>query len=108
VEQLVEDDKIGVGEPGGDLAGFALRLLLFKSVDEFDRRKEPTRLLLLDGLDADCGGEMRLTGSRAANQDDIVRILQELASVELTRKRLVDLAAGGKVSIVRRTGALSG
>ena len=32
------------GEPGRDLARFALRLLLFKSVDEFDEEKNRTRL----------------------------------------------------------------
>src|ERR1700761_3996307 len=109
VAELVEDDEIGVGEPGGDLSWFALKLLLFKSVDQLNGREEPDALaVMLDGLDADRGGEMCLAGSRAANQDDIVRILQELASVELTRKRLVDLAAGeveaGKVSIVREAG----
>ena len=64
VTKLVEDDKIGVGEPGGDLARFALKLLLFKSVDEFDRGEEPNALaVMLDGLDADRRSEMRLAGS---------------------------------------------
>ena len=44
VAKLVEDDEIGVGEPGCDLARFALKLLLFKSVDEFDGGEELTRL----------------------------------------------------------------
>ena len=44
VAKLVEDDKIGVGEPCRDLARFALKLLLFESVDEFDGGEEPTRL----------------------------------------------------------------
>jgi hypothetical protein len=61
VAKLVEDDEIGVGEPGCDLSGFALKLLLFESVDEFDGGEEPDALaVVLDGLDADRGGEMRL------------------------------------------------
>src|ERR1700722_7299592 len=109
VSELVEDDEIGVGEPGGDLAWFALKLLLFKSVDEFDRGEEPDALaVVLDGLDADCGGEMRLARAGAADQDDIVGVLQELAAMKLTCERLVDLAAGkveaGQVSIVREAG----
>ena len=61
VTQLVEDDEIGVGKPGGDLSWFALKLLLFESVDEFDGGEEPDALaMVLDRLDADRGGEMRL------------------------------------------------
>ena len=96
-----------MGEPAGDLAGFALKLLLFESVDEFDGGEEPYALaVMFDRLDADRGGEMRLARAGAADQDDIVRILQELATMELTCERLVDLAAGevkaGKVAIVRK------
>jgi hypothetical protein len=62
VAKLVEDDEIGVGEPRRDLAGFTLKLLLFESVDEFDGGEEPDALaVMLDGLDADRRGEMRLT-----------------------------------------------
>jgi hypothetical protein len=61
VTKLVEDDKIGVGEPGGDLAGFALKLLLFESVDEFDGGEEADALaMVLNRLDSDRSGEMRL------------------------------------------------
>ena len=68
------DDEIGVGEPRRDLAGFALKLLLFESVDEFDGGEEPDALaVMVDGLDADCRGEMRLARAGAADQDDIVR-----------------------------------
>src|ERR1700733_12191855 len=53
VTKLVEDDEIGVGEPRRDLAGFALKLLLFERVDEFDGGEEPDALaVMLDGLDA--------------------------------------------------------
>src|SRR6202041_252514 len=111
VTKLVEDDEIGVGEPRRDLAGFALKLLLFESVDEFDGGEEPDALaVMLDGLDADRGGEMRLPRAGAADQDDIMGVIQELAAVELTRERLVDLAAGeveaGKIAIVWKAGGL--
>ena len=69
VAQLVKDDEIGVGEPRRDLAGFALKLLLFESVDEFDGGEEPYALaVMLDGLDADGRGEMRLArGGRGSD-----------------------------------------
>jgi hypothetical protein len=95
VSELVEDDEIGVGKSRRDLAGFALKLLLFESVDEFDGGEEPDALaVMLDGLDADRRGEMRLPRAGAADQDDMVGVFQELAAMELTRERLVDLTAG--------------
>jgi hypothetical protein len=81
VAKLVEDDEIGVGEPGGDLSWFALKLLLFKSIDEFNGGEEADALaMVLDGLDADRGGEMRLACAGTADQDDIVSVFQELAA----------------------------
>ena len=94
VAKLVEDDEIGVDEPRRDLAGFALKLLLFESVDQFDGGEEADALaMMLDRLDADRGGEMRLARAGAADQDDVVRVLQELAAMKLAYERLVDLAA---------------
>ena len=100
-----------MGEPRRDLAGFALKLLLFESVDEFDGGEEPDALaVMLDGLDADRRGEMRLPRAGAADQDDIVGVFQELASVELAQQRLVDLAAGeveaSEIAIVREASGL--
>src|ERR1700692_4686492 len=111
VAKLVEYDEIGVGEPRRDLAGFALKLLLFESVDEFDGGEEPYALaVMLDGLDADRGGEMRLPRAWAADQNALGGVFRELATMELTCERLVDLAAGeveaGKVAIVLEAGGL--
>ena len=51
---------------------------------------------------------MRLPRAGAADQDDIVGVFQELASVELTQLRLVDLTAGevetGEIAIVWKAG----
>src|ERR1700722_8136480 len=109
IAKLVEDDEIRVGEPSRDLARFALKLLLFESIDEFDGGEEPDALaVVLDGLDADRSGEMRLARAGAADQYDVVGVFQKLAAMELTCERLVDLAAGkveaGKVAIVRKAG----
>ena len=111
VAQLVEDDEIGVSEPGCDLARFALKLFLFEGVDEFDGGEEPNALsVMLDGLDADGRGDVRLARAGAADQDDIVGVLQELAAMQLADERLVDLAAGeveaGEVAVVRKAGSL--
>src|ERR1700722_10655075 len=97
VAKLVEDDEIGVGEPRRDLSWLSLKLFLLEGVDEFDGGEEPDALaMVFDRLDADCRSEMRLACAGAADQDDIVRVLQELASVELTGERLVGLACQAK------------
>src|SRR3984957_19526230 len=111
VAKLIEDDEVGMGQSPCDLSWLSLKLLLFESVDEFDGREEPDALaMMLDGLDADRGGEMRLAGAGATDQHDIMGVLEELAAMKLTCKRLVDLAAGeveaGKIAIVRKAGGL--
>jgi hypothetical protein len=79
VSEFVEDDEIGVGEPGGDLSWLALKLLLFESVDEFDGGKEPYALaVMLDGLDADRGGEMRL--ACAGRNGRMMPVIRKLAA----------------------------
>jgi hypothetical protein len=84
-----------IGEPPCDLASFPLALLLFEGVDEFDGGEEPDALsVMFDGLDADGRGEMRFARAWAADQDDVVRVLEKLAAVKLANERLVDLAAG--------------
>ena len=88
-------------------------LFLSESVDQFDGGEEPYALaVMLDGLDADRGGEMRLPRAGAADQDDIVGVFQELASVESAQLRLVDLAAGeveaSKIAIIREASGLDG
>src|ERR1700677_456406 len=107
VAKFVEDDEIGIGEAPRNLAGLPLALLLFESVDELDGGEEPAALaVMLDGLDADRRGEVRFACARAADQDDIVSIFQELAAMELSYDRPVDFAAGevkaGEVAIRRK------
>ena len=86
VAEFVEDDEVGVGEAPRDLSGLSLKLFLFEGVDELDGGEESDALaVVFDGLDADRGGEMRLAGAGAADQDDIVCVFQELAAMELPR-----------------------
>ncbi len=61
-------------QPLGDLAGLALGLFLLQRIDELDGGEEPDLLaVMLDGLNAEGGGEMGLAGAGAADQDDVVR-----------------------------------
>jgi hypothetical protein len=59
IAKLVQSDEVAVGKPASDLAGLALVLFSFEGVDEFNRGEEPDlAAMVLDGLDADGGGEM--------------------------------------------------
>jgi hypothetical protein len=59
-------------------------LLLLERVDQVDGRVETRSLAVLgDGSDAERGGEVRLAGSRAADQHDVLRGVCELAGSEL-------------------------
>src|ERR1700686_2823875 len=111
VAQLVEDNEVAIGEPPCDLAGFPLALLLFEGVDEFDGGEEPDALaVMFDSLDAAGRSQMRFARAWAADQDDVVRVLEELAFVELAHERFVHLTAGeveaAEVAIVREAGGL--
>ena len=94
-----------------DLSWLSLKLFLFEGVDKFDGGEESDALaVVLDGLDADRRGEMRLARAGAADQDDIVDVFQKIAAMELACERLVDLAAGeveaGEIAIVRKASDL--
>ena len=59
-------------EPRRDLPGLALALFRFERVDELDSGEEPDALsVMLDGLDADRRGEMRLARAGPDDQDDV-------------------------------------
>ena len=77
----------------GDLAGFALGLLLRQGVDPFDGREEADfPAMVLDGLDAQSGGGMGLCGSGTADQHDVLGAIEKRAFVQLSPHGLVDLA----------------
>jgi len=101
-----------MNEPRCDLPGLALVLFRFERVDEFDGGEEPDALaVMLNGLDANRCGQMRLARARSPYQDGVMRVLQELAAMKLAHQGLVDLAAGeveaGEIAIVRKARALS-
>jgi hypothetical protein len=92
-------------EPRRDLPGLALVLFRFERIDEVNGGEEPDALsVMLDGLDTDRRGEMRLAGAGPANQDGVVGVLQELTAVKLANESFIDLAASeveaGEVTIV--------
>ena len=68
-------------------------LLLLKRVDQVDGGEEPDLLAVVFGrLDAERGGDVGLAGAWAADQHDIIGVVDELAAVQLPDHRLIDLA----------------
>ena len=50
--------------------------------------------MMLDGLDAEGGRDMRFASARATDKHDVLRPIHELASVQLAHRGFVDLAGG--------------
>ena len=95
ITRLVQDHEIASGEPLGDLPGLSQVFLLLKRIDQFDRREEANLFaVMFDGLNAESRHQMRLSGFGASDEDDIVGIADELAPMELSHQRFVDLARG--------------
>jgi hypothetical protein len=47
---------------------------------------------MLNGLHTDSFGNMAFAGARPANENDVFRILYELAAMELSDRGLIDVA----------------
>ena len=93
VSELIEDHEIEAYEALGQLPGLVHDLLLLERVHQINGREEPHLLaVMLDSLDAERGGNVGLAGSWAADQDDVVGAIDEGAGMQLTNRRLVDLA----------------
>jgi hypothetical protein len=102
-----------MGEPHGDLAGLALVFFNFERIDEINGREEANTLfMVLDCLDTNRRGEMRLARTGPAAQDGVVGVFQELAAVKLAAESFIDLAAGeveaGEVAVARKARGRSG
>ena len=88
VAALIEDDEVRVDEAAGDLTGLSQSLLLFEGIDELDGREEADPpVMMLDGVDAESRGDLGLADTGTADQDDVVRVVGELAAMELAHER---------------------
>ena len=90
------------GEPLGDLPGLALGLFLLQGVDPLDGREDPDFLaMMLHGLDAEGGRDVRFAGAWTADQHSVAGTIQELTTVQLAPRSisvasLISLAAQSK------------
>ena len=82
VTEFIENDQIGMGEAVGDAPLFSFVLLLLKGIDQFHRRQEPnSQSVVLYCLYCNCRRQVCLAGARAADQHDVVSILDKLAAM---------------------------
>src|SRR6056297_2344368 len=82
IAQLVDDYAVQGRELPDDLPGIALGLFLDQGVDQVDSVKETGLLAVIDQGGSKRDGDMSFAGSGSAHQDEIVRLLGELACAE--------------------------
>jgi len=93
VAEFIIDNQVNFGQDLGHLASLPKCFFLFQCVDEFDGRvKAHFASLVLNGLDTDSCGDMAFASAGPTNQNDVFRILDELATIELADRSLVDVA----------------
>ena len=93
VAQFVEDHQVCMHETIGDSALLALAFFLLQLIHEFDGGEEPHALVvMLNGLDANGCRQVRLARARAAHQDHVLTVFQELAAVQRLHQGLIHQA----------------
>ena len=81
VSQLVEDHQVEAGKAFGDLPGLALGLFLFQRIYQLDGREEASlSAVMFDGLNAEGGCDVGLSGSWPPDQHDVLRPVDDRAS----------------------------
>jgi hypothetical protein len=86
-------NQVNVGEHLGHSAGLSERLFLLQRVDEFQGRVEAHFApVMLDGLDADGRCDVALARARPTDQDNILGVFHERATVQLPDGGFIDLA----------------
>ncbi|MCY1241833.1 hypothetical protein D9M72_547560 [compost metagenome] len=93
----------------GNLACMPIGLLHFQSIDQFNRREEANPVtVVFDSLHPDGSGQVGLPRPGPANENNVVRLIEELASVQLANRRFIHLAVPevepNQVSVCRELG----
>jgi len=108
IAKLVDDDAIQRCQLLDDLSGISLSLLRDQGIDQIDGVIEPNPLALIDQVGSQGDRDMRFAGAGAANKNDVVRVLGELARAERVDLRFGDgrsaIIKGGKVLVMGEFG----
>ena len=93
VAEFIKDNQVDFGQHLSHLPSLPKGLFLLQCVDQFDGRVEAHfASVVLDGLDADSCGNMAFASAGPTDQNDVFRILYELAAMELSDRGLIDVA----------------
>ncbi len=95
IAKLIQDHEIAADQAFGDLACFSQGFFLLERIDQFDGGEEANLFaMMFDRLNAEGRRQMRLSGSGSSDEDDIIGIVDELAAMELSHQRFIELAGG--------------
>jgi hypothetical protein len=83
VAELVEDHEVGAVRLSAICPALPLAFSCSRALTSSMVEKKRTLAMMLDGLDAEGGGDMGLAGAGPADQDDVLGAVDELAAVQL-------------------------
>ena len=92
IAEFIKDNQVDFGQHLSHLPSLPKCLFLLQRIDEFNGRVEAHfASVMLNGLDADSCGDMAFASSRSSDQNNVFRILYEVAAMELADRGLVDV-----------------
>ncbi len=96
---IVEDDEVETVEVVGRPPLLAAARFRFQSIDQIDDIEEAPACSVADQCTGNCNGEMALSGSRAADENDVALIGDEGAGSQFPHQGFIDRCIG-EVEIV--------
>ena len=90
IAQLIQNYGIDMQQLLGQVAGFALLLFALQLVDQIDGVVETQAFALVDGGDAQGGGQVGFACARAADQDQVVRAVHKGGAGQLLDLPLIE------------------
>lgn len=79
IAKFIDDDTIQGGQLLDDLPGVALDLLCNEGIDQIDGIMEAHPFPSIDQVGPERDGNVRLAGAGSTDEDDVVRVIGELA-----------------------------
>ena len=104
VAEFVEDQEVKLAQRLSVTQQLPLLLGFEQLGDEFGDAEEPRLAALGAGGHAQGGGEVRLAGSRGADEQHVLAVVEVVPFDQLEHERFVDARPGGEVELVEQLG----